>query len=198
MKRKLLIPLLALLATPALQAQAPITTNLGEPGYYGPIVVDDSYPKPRLMFSDPQVIDEAHRTGRPLYLHIPPGHAKDWEKHCKHYDACHQPAYFVEDSWYSDVYVPAYQKNRSEKGSNQGQGKGQGHEKGHDQNQGHDMDHDQVQGHDQSNGIGKGQSKDKAKDKNRDEAQDQGQGQGKEKNKNKDKDKDKDRDKDNK
>jgi len=176
MKPILLIPFLAFLGTPALQAQAPININLGEPGYYGPIVIDDSYPKPRLMFSDPRVLDEAHRTGRPLYLHIPPGHAKDWEKHCKHYDACDQPAYFVEESWYSDEYVPAYQKHRGEMGKakGKGQGKGQGRYMDHVEDQGHDRGHDQGKGkghemdQDQENGKGKGQGKEKTKNKDKD------------------------------
>ena len=31
----------------------------------------------------------------PLYLHVPPGHAKKWSQHCARYNACNRPVYFV-------------------------------------------------------------------------------------------------------
>jgi hypothetical protein len=43
---------------------------------------------------------------QPIYLHVPPGHAKDWRKHCRKYDACGQPVYFV----VSDEYKPKKKK----------------------------------------------------------------------------------------
>lgn len=122
----LLIPLVALVFTPALWAQVSVTLQLGDPGYYGPVVIDDYYPDPRLMYPDPIVIDRAHQQGRPLYLHVPPGHAKDWNKHCKHYDACYRPVYFVQDSWYEDVYVPTYHEHHGQKGKGKNKGKGKG------------------------------------------------------------------------
>jgi len=27
----------------------------------------------------------------PVYLHVPPGHAKNWRKHCREYNACNRP-----------------------------------------------------------------------------------------------------------
>jgi hypothetical protein len=45
---------------------------------------------------------------QPIYLHVPPDHAKDWRKHCREYNACAQPVYFVQDGWYENVYVPQY------------------------------------------------------------------------------------------
>lgn len=112
----LLIPLLALFTARTAPAEVSVSINLGEPGYYGPIAMDDYYPDPRLMYYEPVVIDHAHRHGHPLYLHVPPGHAKNWKKHCRHYDACSRPVYFVQDSWYSDVYVPTYHKHHGKKG----------------------------------------------------------------------------------
>ena len=35
---------------------------------------------------------------QPIYLHVPPGHAKNWRKHCAHYNACGQPVYFENTS----------------------------------------------------------------------------------------------------
>ena len=43
---------------------------------------------------------------QPIYLHVPPGHAKNWRKHCHKYNACGQPVYFV----VSDEYKPKKKK----------------------------------------------------------------------------------------
>jgi hypothetical protein len=80
---------------------------------------------------------------QPVYLHVPPGHAKHWSKHCSKYNACGHPVYFVKDGWYNDVYVPHHQarnaqyaKQHDEKhGGKQGKGNkdgNHGHGKGHD------------------------------------------------------------------
>ena len=55
----------------------------------------------------------------PLYLYVPPGHAKNWAKHCAKYQACGQPVYFVQERWYSDVYAPHYR----ERGGHPGKGR---------------------------------------------------------------------------
>jgi hypothetical protein len=68
----------------------------------------------------------------PIYLHVPPGHAKNWSKHCRKYNACDRPVYFVQDSWYNQVYVPRYRESH-------GGGHGQGH--GNDHGNGHEKDH---------------------------------------------------------
>ena len=34
---------------------------------------------------------------RPIYMRVPPGHAKDWRRYCSRYSACNQPVYFVRD-----------------------------------------------------------------------------------------------------
>ncbi len=39
------------------------------------------------------------------------------------YDACGQPVYFVQESWYNNEYVPQYNKRH-------GKGKGKGKDKG--------------------------------------------------------------------
>ena len=44
----------------------------------------------------------------PVYLRVPPGHAKNWGKHCQRYGACGVPVYFVRDDWYRDVYIPRW------------------------------------------------------------------------------------------
>jgi hypothetical protein len=64
---------------------------------------------------------------QPVYLHVPPGHAKDWAKHCSKYNACARPVYFVKDDWYNNTYVPYYQEQKRK-----GKGNGKGHGKGKD------------------------------------------------------------------
>src|SRR5574337_462800 len=33
----------------------------------------------------------------PIYMYVPPGHAKHWAKHCARYAACGQPVYFLKE-----------------------------------------------------------------------------------------------------
>jgi hypothetical protein len=49
----------------------------------------------------------------PLYLRVPPGHAKNWSRHCGAYNACNERVYFVKDKWYRNEYAPRY-RERSE------------------------------------------------------------------------------------
>lgn len=48
----------------------------------------------------------------PLYLRVPPGHERNWGKHCRKYDACGRPVYFVQDDWYNNVYSKQYRNDR--------------------------------------------------------------------------------------
>ncbi|MBC7983055.1 MAG: hypothetical protein H7Y02_04285 [Candidatus Obscuribacterales bacterium] len=115
--------------TPALAVDLGVSVSVGQPGFYGHIDIGD-YPRPRLVFAEPIVI---HRVGvmpAPMYLHVPPGHAKDWKKHCARYDACGRPVYFVQESWYNDVYVPRYQERHGKAGKSSGKDHGKDHSKG--------------------------------------------------------------------
>jgi hypothetical protein len=58
-----------------------------------------------------------------LMNRVPPGHAKHWNKHCRKYNACGQPVYFVQDRWYQQVYVPRYREIHNG-GHSHGHGKG--------------------------------------------------------------------------
>lgn len=123
---------LAALALPASAADVGVSISIGEPGFYGRIDIGD-YPRPRVIYAEPMIIHPVPVGVRyqPLYLHVPPGHAKNWRKHCKHYDACGRPVYFVEERWYNDIYVPAYhEKHHGPKGHGKPH-KPHPHEKGH-------------------------------------------------------------------
>ena len=113
MKRLLFAAALALAATSASAADVGVSITIGEPGFYGRIDIGD-YPRPRLIYREPRVIyREVVR--EPIYLHVPPGHAKNWRKHCRKYDACGERVYFVQDGWYNQVYVPRYQERHDDR-----------------------------------------------------------------------------------
>ncbi len=97
-------------AGPALAADVGVSVRVGDPGFYGRIDVGNM-PPPALVYGQPIIVERASGVVRqPLYLHVPPGHAKHWNKHCHRYDACGHPVYFVQDRWYTDVYVPHYRR----------------------------------------------------------------------------------------
>ena len=78
------------------------------PGVYGRVDFG-SAPPPPVVYEKPIIITRVERAPQPVYLHVPPGHAKNWKKHCKHYHACDRPVYFV----MSDEYKP--KKGKKEK-----------------------------------------------------------------------------------
>jgi hypothetical protein len=65
----------------------------------------------------------------PLYLRVPPGHEKNWSKHCGKYGACGRKVYFVRDDWYTNEYAPRYQGGQHEGYGGQEHGHGHGHDK---------------------------------------------------------------------
>jgi hypothetical protein len=131
-----LIAICILAAGPVAAANVGVSISVGEPGFYGRLDIGN-YPPPQLVYAQPVVIQPVRSVVyEPVYLRVPPGHAKDWRKHCHQYDACSRPAYFVQDRWYSDVYAPRYRENHREHGNSSGKGNGKGNGKGH--GKGHD------------------------------------------------------------
>jgi len=72
------------------------------PGVYGRVDFG-SAPPPPVVYEKPIIITRVERAPQPVYLHVPPGHAKNWKKHCKHYNACDVPVYFVRSAEYPDA-----------------------------------------------------------------------------------------------
>lgn len=93
--------LLLLAAAGGANAQTYINATVGgelAPGVYGRINIGNA-PPPPLLYAEPVII---HRPAvvvprSPIYLYVPPGHAKNWGKHCARYNACSQPVYFVQE-----------------------------------------------------------------------------------------------------
>jgi len=125
MNRFLIAAALALAASSALATDVGVSINMGQPGYYGRVDIE-SFPRPPLIYPRPVIIQSvpAGIVRRPVYMHVPPGHAKNWGKHCRKYNACGQPVYFVQDRWYSDTYVRGYAQRHGKKpGKKQNKGK---------------------------------------------------------------------------
>ncbi|HLY53657.1 MAG TPA: hypothetical protein VKQ31_11645 [Steroidobacteraceae bacterium] len=90
------------------------------PGVYGQVVIGDG-PPPPLVAPQPVVIDPVPMgvaPPPPIYLHVPPGHAKHWRQHCHEYHACNRPVYFVR----SAEYDPGFDRERWEREHGHGHG----------------------------------------------------------------------------
>ena len=130
----------AFLAVPAMGADVGVSVTVGQPGFYGRIDLGRLPPPPVIL---PQPVMIHHPpvavAPRPIYLRVPPGHERDWGKHCRKYDACGQPVYFVRDDWYRNEYSRHHQDDRDHRGdrddrdgrdAHPGRGHGKGHGRG--------------------------------------------------------------------
>ncbi|RKQ61459.1 hypothetical protein C8E02_1234 [Vogesella indigofera] len=112
MKRILLataITAVTVIATPALAADVGVSISIGQPGFYGRLDIG-GYPPPRVLYREPIAIRRVPVARPPIYLRVPPGHARNWARHCRTYNACGERVYFVQDRWYNNEYVPRYQR----------------------------------------------------------------------------------------
>lgn len=122
MKRFLLTAAMSVAAitTSTLAADVGVSVSIGQPGFYGQIDIGN-FPQPRLIYAQPVIIDRGVPMNRgPIYLRVPPGHAKHWSKHCHEYHACNQRVYFVNDEWYEQEYVPRYQEQHRDRRNDRG------------------------------------------------------------------------------
>jgi len=135
MKRFLLSAVIAAVAftLSAFAADVGVSVTVGQPGFYGRIDIGD-YPQPRLIYREAIIIERGVPMHRPpLYLRVPPGHARNWKKHCHEYRACGERVLFVRDDWYEREYAPRYREKHGNRGhDNQDKGRGNDHgNKGH-------------------------------------------------------------------
>ncbi|HEX9184776.1 MAG TPA: hypothetical protein VF876_16080 [Burkholderiales bacterium] len=114
------------LGAAAAGAQSVRVTVSGEvaPGVYGRVDISNRPSPPPLVYPQPVVIVKQQHTAvmSPIYMHVPPGHARDWSKHCRKYNACNQPVYFVT----SAEYEPGYKHPGRGAQKSAGKGKGKG------------------------------------------------------------------------
>ena len=146
--------LLACVATPAWTADVGVSISVNEPGLYGRIDLG-GYPPPQTLYAQPVYVKRGPAARPPVYLHVPPGHAKNWRRYCGRYDACNEPVYFVQDNWYRDVYRPRY---REVHGGDRGRGPGRRDDDRRDDDRrgGNDRRDDDGPGRGNGNGRGHG------------------------------------------
>jgi hypothetical protein len=124
MKTLIAIPMVALgVASFAATAQDVRVSISGEvaPGVYGR--VDIGTRTPPLVQPTAVLIVRKANPPAPIYMHVPPGHARNWRKHCSRYQACGVPVYFVK----SAEYEPGYK--HPGKGAEKSAAKGKGRDK---------------------------------------------------------------------
>lgn len=132
--RMSLIPALAVavagLTTGTAQAvDVGVSVQISQPGVYGRIDIG-RFPQPQVYVAQPVIVHAPRGYAspvQPVYMWVPPGHRKNWRKHCGSYGACGVPVAFVRDDWYEHEVRPhgkGYDKHHDK-------GHGKGHDKGH-------------------------------------------------------------------
>jgi hypothetical protein len=138
MKRLMIVAvvLVSSLSTTVIAADVGVSVSIGQPGFYGRLDIG-GYPQPQVIYRQPRVIERSYVEREPIYLRVPPGHAKNWKKHCGKYNACDERVYFVQDNWYNREYAPRYRDQHRGDGNdrrdnnrgNQGNDKNRGRNK---------------------------------------------------------------------
>lgn len=122
--------LLAGTALPALSADVGVSVQISQPGVYGRIDIG-RFPQPQVIVAQPVRISQPRMVvvqPQPVYMWVPPGHQKNWRRHCGHYNACGVPVYFVQDAWYQQNV----RGHHDDRGDHPGKGHGSGRGKGRD------------------------------------------------------------------
>jgi hypothetical protein len=145
---------LLLLATQALTATATdvgVSINIAQPGFYGRI--DLGAVPPPVVYAQPVLIQSAPYPvpAQPIYLHVPPGHERHWSRHCREYNACGAPVYFVRDDWYRREYAGrdgrgGGDRDRREEGE-RGRHGDEDHGRGGNRGGEREQEHEHRQGH---------------------------------------------------
>lgn len=134
----------AALSPAAFAADVGVSVSVNQPGFYGRIDINQPPPPAAIIYPQPVIIQQpaVHVVQQPVYLRVPPGHEKNWAKHCHKYNACGAPVYFIRDSYYQQHYVvqqppqvingqPVMVVRERDDDHGGGHGKGKGHGKGH-------------------------------------------------------------------
>ncbi|MFZ2987479.1 hypothetical protein [Ideonella sp.] len=125
---------LAVIGQAALALDVGVSIGFSQPGVYGRVDIGH-HPQPALVVQQPVLIRPVRGPViQPVYLWVPPGHRRNWRKHCGRYNACGAPVYFVEDQWYHQNVVRPYGRERHEDhGRSYGpeMGRGPDHGRGH-------------------------------------------------------------------
>jgi hypothetical protein len=107
------------------------------PGVYGQVQLGNAA-RPPLVYAQPMLIEPQAAPPPPVYLHVPPDHARNWRKHCREYNACNRPVYFVR----SAEYAPDYERRKHDREDDHGHGHDHDHDHDRHDDHGHEQDHD--------------------------------------------------------
>ena len=121
-------------AVPALAGDLNVGVTVAgqiQPGVYGRVDIGNM--QPALVYAQPMVIVAPPRgvAYEPIYLNVPPGHARKWSKHCAAYNACNRPVYFVRTDEYR-YFVGGERHGREDRDEDRGHGRGRGRGHGRD------------------------------------------------------------------
>ncbi|MGV7207308.1 hypothetical protein ACLB1G_05580 [Oxalobacteraceae bacterium A2-2] len=157
MKTAILAASLLALSCSAMATNVGVSVTVGQPGFYGRLDLGDFGPPP-VLYQQPIIVQRPARyvPVEPIYLRVPPGHARHWSKHCRAYGACGRPVLFVQDSWYVNEYAPRYRERHGPGPRWEGHGPGPRHERFDDRRDDHGRGHDRGPG----NGHGRGHDND--------------------------------------
>ncbi|RVU46588.1 hypothetical protein [Rubrivivax rivuli] len=110
-----------------------VSIAISQPGVYGRIDIG-RFPQPQVIVAQPIIVQRPVQDVRvqPVYLWVPPGHRKDWKKHCRDYNACGVPVYFVRHDWYDQQVRRGGRDRDDDDHRGHSKGKGQGQDKHHD------------------------------------------------------------------
>lgn len=107
-----------------------VSIGISQPGVYGRIDIG-RFPQPQVVVAQPVVVlpPHAHRgpPPAPVYMWVPPGHQKNWRRHCRDYGACGVPVVFVRDEWYHSHVMPRHRGDDRRGGRDDDRGKGRDH-----------------------------------------------------------------------
>lgn len=155
MKSTLLYSLLGLAllgsGASAQPADVGVSIQVGQPGFYGRIDLGNAAPPP-VVLAQPIWVQPAPMRPQPIYLRVPPGHQKHWARHCREYNACGVPVYFVREDWYQQRYRPHAEGPRGDYRRDEGPPRW---ERGPER----DHDHDRDRGPDDRPGRGHGRER---------------------------------------
>jgi hypothetical protein len=147
--RFMLCPALAFGAVATVAEAQSVSVNAtitGEvvPGVYGQVVIGNR-PPPPVVYAQPVTVEPppvaVAAPVEPLYLHVPPGHAKNWRKHCHEYHACNRPVYFVRSAEYEPGYRPKHEDHGRHGDEHGERGRDGDHDRGHHDDGDHEHGH---------------------------------------------------------
>jgi hypothetical protein len=127
-------------AAPSWATDVGVSVQISQPGVYGRIDIG-RFPQPAVIVPQPVIVQAPPPVvvaqpravvvqPQPVYMWVPPGHRKNWRKHCQAYGACGVPVYFVRHDWYGQHVMVADGRGARDRDDDRGRGHGKGHGKG--------------------------------------------------------------------